>query len=35
MAVPPLWTHMAQLQLQAHTWMEVSRVQVEIQEACE
>ena len=34
-AVPPLWAHMAQLQLQAHTQMEASGVQAEIQEACE
>ena len=33
-AVPPLRTHMAQLQLQAHTRMEASGVRVEIQEAC-
>ena len=34
-AVLPLQTYMAQLQLQAHTWMEVSEVHTKIQEACE
>ena len=34
-AVPPLRAHMAQLQLQARAQMEASRVQAEIQEACE
>ena len=33
-AVPPLRTHMARLQLQAHTRMEASGVWAEIQEAC-
>ena len=33
-AVPRLRAHIVRLQLQAHPWMEVSGMQVEIQEAC-
>ena len=33
-AIPPLHTHITYLQLQACAWIEASRVQAEIQEAC-